>query len=171
LPPDPIWPRVDDELRGPPPPKNPGAPAGDTRDATALVREAYPRLGAAAFADRGGFLRAAAVSMQRILVDHARRKRAARRGGHGRRFAVDEADRAVVPDPDTLLDVDEARNRLAAEDAGAADVARSRLLAGPSIDEAAEALGISRASAFRERADARSRLTAAPDGAAGPPDP
>ncbi len=101
--------------------------------------------------------------------DEPRRKRAARRGGHARQFAVDEADRAVVPGPDTPHDIDEAPDRPAAEDAGAADVARFRLFAGPSIAEAAEAPGISRATAFRERADARSWLTAAPDGTAGPP--
>ena len=58
-------------------------PAGHTLDATALVHEAYIRLGDGASCDRSGFLRNAAVAMQRILVDHARRKRAAKRGGYG----------------------------------------------------------------------------------------
>jgi RNA polymerase sigma factor (TIGR02999 family) len=135
--------------------------AGHTLDATALVHEAYLRLGDAAFADRGAFFRAAAVAMQHILVDHARRKRAAKRGGPARKFALDEADRVVLPDADTTLDVDAALVKLAAEDPGTADIARLRLFAGLSIEDAAEALGLSRASAFREWAYARSWLTAA----------
>jgi hypothetical protein len=99
--------------------------------------------------------------MQRILVDHARRKRAAMRGGRARRFPLDEADRLVVVDPDTLLDIDAALTRHAAEDAGSADVARFRLFAGLSVDETALALGLSRATAFREWAYARSWLTTA----------
>src|SRR5438876_1108674 len=75
---------------------------GHTLNATALVHEAFLRLGGgAAFADRGDFLRAASVAMQRILVDHARRKRAAKRGGYARRFPINEADRVIVSDPDT----------------------------------------------------------------------
>ena len=82
--PDDLWASVYDELRRLASAKLAGEPAGHTLDATALVHEAYLRLGDAAFADRSGFLRAAAVSMQRILVDHARRKRAAKRGGSRR---------------------------------------------------------------------------------------
>ena len=67
----------------------------------------------------------------------------------------------TVADPDTLLDIDAALSRLAVEDPSSAEVARFRLFAGLSIDEAAQALGISRASAFREWAYARSWLTAA----------
>ena len=77
------------------------------------------------------------------------------------RFPLDEADRLVVADPDTVLDIEAALSRLAAEDDTSADVARLRLVAGLSIDEAAEALGLSRATAFREWAYARSWLTAA----------
>jgi RNA polymerase sigma factor (TIGR02999 family) len=134
---------------------------GHTLDATALVHEAYLRLGTApAFADRGQFLRAAAEAMRRILVDHARRKRAAKRGG-GKRFELSEGDRVAVPDPDTLLAIDEALTRLAAEDEPSAAVARLRLFAGLSVDEAADALGVSRATAFRDWAYARAVLTAA----------
>ena len=72
-----------------------------------------------------------------------------------------ETDRVVISDPDTLLDIDAALARLAAEDAASADVARFRLFAGLSIEEAALALGVSRATAFREWTYARSWLTAA----------
>src|SRR5262249_54842412 len=136
-------------------------PAGHTLDATALVHEAYLRLGGGAFGDRGAFLRAAAVAMQRILVDHARRKRAARRGGSARGFQLDDADCVDVTDTDTVLDIEAALSKLAAEDETSADVARLRLFAGLSIDEAALALGLSRSTAFREWAYARSWLTTA----------
>jgi RNA polymerase sigma factor (TIGR02999 family) len=92
-PPDVRFILVYDELRRLAAAKLAGEPAGHTLDATALVHEAYPRLGGGAFADRNAFLRAAAVAMQRILVDHARRKRAARRGSGARRFRLDEASR------------------------------------------------------------------------------
>ena len=67
-----------------------------------------------------------------------------------------------VSDSDTLLDINAALNRLAEEDAASADVARFRLFARLRIDEAAEALGLSRATPFREMAHAGSRLTTAP---------
>jgi RNA polymerase sigma factor (TIGR02999 family) len=102
--------------------------------------------------------------MRRILVDHARKKRADKRGGGGKRFELSEADRVAVPDPDTLLAVDEALATLAAEDPGSADVARLRLFAGLSVEEAADALGVSRATAFRDWAYARAWLTAALSG-------
>jgi len=160
-PPEGFFPLVYDELRRLAASKLAGERAGHSLDATALVHEAYLKLGGVTFEERSGFFRAAALAMQRILVDHARRKRAAKRGGQGRAFALDEADRVVVTDPDTLLDVDAALARLTEEDSGSADVARLRLFAGLSIDEAGEALGISRATAFREWAYARSWLTAA----------
>jgi RNA polymerase sigma factor (TIGR02999 family) len=161
-PPGGFFPLVYDELRRLAAAQLEGEAAGHTLDATGLVHEAYLRLGGdSAFASRADFLRAASVAMQRILVDHARRKRAAKRGGHGKKFAVMETDRVVISDPDTLLDIDAALTRLAAEDAASADVARFRLFAGLSIEEAAAALGVSRATAFREWAYARSWLTAA----------
>ena len=155
------FPLVYDELRRLAAAKLAHEPAGHTLDATALVHEAYLRLGSGASSDRSGFLRDAAVAMQRILVDHARRKRAAKRGGYARKFALQEGDRVTIADPDTLLDIDAALTRLAAEDPSSADVARFRLFAGRSIEEAALALGLSRATAFREWAYARSWLTTA----------
>jgi RNA polymerase sigma factor (TIGR02999 family) len=135
---------------------------GHTLDATALVHEAFIRLGGQqTFATKSAFLRAAAESMRRILVDHARKKRAEKRGGEGRRFELSEGDRVILPDPDTLLAVDEALTQLAGQDAVAAELARLRLFAGQSIEDAAEALGISRATAFRDWAYARAFLTAA----------
>ena len=110
--------------------------------AAALVHEAYLRLGGAGgFEGRSHYVRAAAEAMRRILVDHARKKRADRRGGTGKRFELTAGDRVVEADPDTVLAVDEALTRLAAEDPASADVARLGLFAGPSVGAAADALG------------------------------
>lgn len=161
-PPEGYFPLIYDELRRLAAAKLAREPTGHSLDATALVHEAYLRLGGgASFEGRSEFLKAAAVSMRRILVNHARGKRTAKRGGQGRRFALDEGDRVVVPDPDTLLDIDNALTRLAGEDPTSAEVARFRLFAGLSIDDAADALGLSRATAYRDWAYARSWLTAA----------
>lgn len=146
-----------------------GEKPGQTLDATALVHEAYLRLvgpmDGAKWAGRGHFLAAAAEAMRRILVDAARRKQAAKRGGtQGKRFELSDGDRVVIPDPDTLLTIDEALGTLAVEDATAAEIARLRLFAGLTVDEAADALGVSRATAFRDWAYARACLTAALSG-------
>ncbi len=145
---DEIWAKVYDELKKLAAARLAGEAQGHSLDATALVHEAYLRLGDAAFADRSGFFQAAAVAMQRILVDHARRKKAGKRGG-GARTVVFESDSPLpTADPDLLLDLDEALTRLADEDPTSADVARYRLFAGLSIEEAAEAMGVSRPRRF-----------------------
>jgi len=139
---------------------------GQTLDATALVHEAYLRLAnqpeaqARVFHNRGHFFAAAAEAMRRILVDRARHKRAEKHGGGARRFDLSESDRIILPDPDTLLAVDEALTLLAAEDVAAADVARLRLFTGLSVEDAAAALGVSRATAFRDWAYARAWIAA-----------
>ena len=162
LPADGLFPVVYHELRRLAAAKLAAEPVGHTLDATALVHEAYLRLaGATGFETRSQFFRAAAESMRRILVDHARRKRAHKRGGGGKRFELAEGDRVAFPDPDTLLAINEALARLAAEDPASADVARLRLFAGLSADETADALGVSRTTAYRDWAYARAWLTAA----------
>ena len=159
--PDEMWSKVYDELRKLAAARLANEADGHSLDATALVHEAYLRLGDAAFADRSGFFRAAAVAMQRILVDNARRRRAGKRGGGTRTITFDDVGAIRDADPDLLLDVDEALARLAVEDPSSAEVARYRLFAGLTIEEAAEAMGVSRASAFREWAYARSWLATA----------
>jgi RNA polymerase sigma factor (TIGR02999 family) len=136
-------------------------PAGHTLYDSALVHEAYLKPSAESFATKGEFLRAAAVAMQRVLVDHIRAKRADKRGGTRKRFELAEGDRVQVPDPDTLLVVDEALRKLTAEDPTAAEVARLRLFAGLTVDEGAAAVGVSRATAFREWAYASAWLATA----------
>jgi RNA polymerase sigma factor (TIGR02999 family) len=162
-PPGGFFPVVYDELKRLAAARMAGERVGHSLDATALVHEAYLRLGAASFADRTSFFRAAAVAMQRILVDHARRRKADRRGGEVRTIALHGDAPALGDDPDLVLDVDAALERLAREDMSSAEVARHRLFAGLSIDEIAEAMGISRATVFREWAYARSWLATALD--------
>ena len=159
--PDGFFPLAYDELRRLAAAKLEAERPGHTLDATALVHEAFLRLGGASFAGRSDFLVAASRAMQHILVDHARARNAGKRGGAARRWALDERDRLVVPDPDALLDIACALDRLAAEDPGVAELARLRLYGGLSVAEAAEALGLSRASAFREWGYARAWLAAA----------
>jgi RNA polymerase sigma factor (TIGR02999 family) len=157
-----LFPAVYDELRRLAACRLADEPAGHTLDATALVHEAYLRLREApAFESKGQFFRAAAEAMRRILIDHARGKRSEKRGGKGKRFEVSEADRVVIPDPETVLAIDEALEKLTADDAASAEVARLRLFAGLSVEEVADALGVSRATAFRDWAYARAWLTVA----------
>jgi RNA polymerase sigma factor (TIGR02999 family) len=115
----------------------------------------------AAFDGRGHFFAAAAEAMRRILVEQARRRKAVKRGGAGQRFELSEGDRVAVSDPDTVLAVDEGLTGLEADDPAAAALARLRLFAGLTVEEAADALGVSRATAFRDWAFARAHLTAA----------
>ncbi len=156
-----FFPRVYDELKVLAAARLARESPGHTLDATGLVHEAYLRLGDASFADRSGFFRAAAAAMQRILVDHARRRRAAKRGSGGRTLALTDQQPMQAADSDTVLDIEEALVRLAIEDPSSALVARFRLFGGLSIDEAAEAMGVSRATAFREWAYARAWLATA----------
>ncbi len=135
-----------------------GEPAGHTLDPTALVHEAYLKLADRLPPDRPGFLRAAATAMRQILIDHARGKNAEKRGG-GRRVPLVEPMVAAF-DPSDLLALDEALTRLAADDPAAATLAELRLFAGLSVDEAADAVGVSRATGFRLWQYARARLTA-----------
>jgi RNA polymerase sigma factor (TIGR02999 family) len=141
--------------------------AGHTLDATALVHEAYLRLvgllGERTFANRGHFFAAAAEAMRRILVDSARRKKAQKRG---RDFGPSPADVDRLPGPlppvdaDSWIDLDEALSAFEKIDASAAALAKLRIFGGLSVEEAADALGVSRASAFRVWTYARAWLTA-----------
>jgi len=131
-----------------------------TLQATALVHEAYLRVtGGDGFANRAHFFRAAAEAMRRILIDHARAKGAAKRGG---RRAVELTsnllDLATVPDPNQILALDEAISRLEKESPTAAAVVRLRFYAGLSVDETAETLDVSPRSVNREWTYARAWL-------------
>src|SRR5262249_31865628 len=108
--------------------------------------------------NRGHFFSAAAEAMRRILVDAARRKRTHKHGGHGHR--VELTDVAAQPDvaDEQLLALDEALTPLAVEEAGPARGVELRHFAGLSIEDAAAALGLSRAAAYRHWTYARAWL-------------
>jgi RNA polymerase sigma factor (TIGR02999 family) len=142
---------------------------GQTLSATALVHEAYLRLvGDDPHKDWDGrrhFFAAAAESMRRILVDAARRKRAIRNGGARHRRPLDPDLAALTQEPDDrLLDLDEALTRLDAVDPAKAELVRLRIYAGLTQDEAAAAMGLSRATAARYWAYARAWLFDAIEG-------
>ncbi|HEY2784528.1 MAG TPA: ECF-type sigma factor [Fimbriiglobus sp.] len=138
-------------------------PAGHTLQPTALVHEVYLKLAdRSGFPDRSQFLAAAVEAMRRVLVDHARRKRAVKRGGDARRLAVDpDQFPGRNLDPDDLISLDEALTRFAAIDPIAARVAALRVFTGLSVEEAGDTLGLPRASAYRDWAYARAWLTTA----------
>jgi RNA polymerase sigma factor (TIGR02999 family) len=135
---------------------------GHTLQPTALVHEAYLRLVGTTdeprWNSRGHFFGAAAQAMRRILVESARRKQRLKHGGELQRLDLQEHDVPVTTPPEELLALDEALLRLAAEDADAARIVDLHFFAGLSIDEAAEALGVSRATAYRQWAYARAWL-------------
>jgi len=132
-----------------------------TLQATALVHEAYLRLagsGGARFANRAQFFHAAAEAMRRILIEHARRKGRLKRGGGRRPPPMNILDLAADSDPEQILALDEAVRRLKDERPSAATAVRLRFYAGLSIDETAEAMGISPRSVDREWTFARAWL-------------
>jgi RNA polymerase sigma factor (TIGR02999 family) len=133
-----------------------------TLDATALVHEAYLRLVGGAnrthWNHRLQFVSAAAEAMRRILVDHARKKRAEKRGGGRGRVALEEVAQPHAEEPIDWLIVDDALESLARQDSAAAELVRLKLFAGLSVEEAAELLGVSRATAYRDWAFARAWL-------------
>ena len=137
---------------------------GHTLQATALVHEAYVRLvdgeSAQPWDSRGHFFAAAAEAMRRILIETARRKQAQKRG-HGRP-TVELGDADLVGEDQTvdLFDLSEAVEQLAAHDRVAGQLAKLRIFTGLSVDEAGQALGVPRTSAYREWTYAQAWLRA-----------
>jgi RNA polymerase sigma factor (TIGR02999 family) len=138
---------------------------GHTLSTTALVHEAYMKLvdqTRAEFTDRGQFFAVASRAMRRILVDYARRHRAARRGGPERRaVALDEADAAgiaVAERADELVALDEALERLTDVEPRLARLVELRFFGGLTEEETADVLGVSRRTAARDWAVARGWL-------------
>jgi RNA polymerase sigma factor (TIGR02999 family) len=133
-----------------------------TLQATALVHEAYVRLvegdAALQWNSRGHFFAAAAEAMRRILVENARRKRSRKHGGELQREDFD-LDRLVAPElSEDLLALDDALNRLAEQDPVKAELVKLRHFGGLTVEQAAEALGISPTTANRYWAFARAWL-------------
>jgi RNA polymerase sigma factor (TIGR02999 family) len=156
---DELLPLVYEELRRLAARKLAGEPAGQTLDATALVHEAYLRLvgsnapGDSRWDGKAHFFAAAAQAMRRILVEAARRKLRLKHGGDRERVVLDD-----IPAPERaeeLLALDDALEKLDAEDPATAQLIHLRFFVGLPIEEAAELLGISRATANRQWAYAR----------------
>ena len=158
---DKLLPLVYEELRRLAVHKMAGQAPGHTLQPTALVHEAWLRLAgneAGRFAGRAHFFAAAAEAMRHILIDSARRKRAVRHGGGQVRVDIEHVEIASLVDDDELLAVHDALDKLAAEDAQKAELAKLRYFVGLSFEEAAEVLGISVATANRHWAYARAFL-------------
>src|SRR2546425_1282050 len=129
-----------------------GERPGHTLQATALVNEAYVRLidwKNVQWQNRGHFFGVAAQGMRRILVDYARSRRYDKRGGGVRPIALDEAPPVAGDNLSVLLEINAALDRLAALDARRAQVVELRYFGGLSVDETAEALGISSITVIR----------------------
>jgi RNA polymerase sigma factor (TIGR02999 family) len=126
---------------------------GHTLDTTALVHEAFLKLVGAEqgdWRDRGHFFATASTAMRHILVDYARTRRAAKRGGGDVALQLDEAIYLTSEQADRLLELDEAMTRLATTQPRRAKVVECRFFGGLSLQETADAVGISVASVKRE---------------------
>jgi RNA polymerase sigma-70 factor (ECF subfamily) len=134
---------------------------GQTLDATALVHEAWLRLAGSRDIDAGNrthFVAIAARIMRQVLIERARARHAAKRGGHRERITLDEG---LLPDagrPIDLLALDDALERLAALDPDNARLVELRFFGGLTVEEAAEALHTSPATIKRRWALARAFL-------------
>lgn len=135
---------------------------GQTLQTTALVHEAYLRLvdveKAQHWNSRGHFFAAAAQAMRRILVENARRKRRVKHGGEMKRIDVEVGDLPTRMSSDELLALDEALERLRQEDPVKSMLVTLRYFGGMTVEEAADALAISRVTAHRYWAYARAWL-------------
>jgi RNA polymerase sigma factor (TIGR02999 family) len=157
-----LLPLVYDELRKMAAQKLASEKPGQTLQATALVHEAYLRLvdvdKAQHWNSRGHFFAAAAEAMRRILIENARSKARAKRGGDWRRVDFEDLDVSSSVSPDQLVALDDALGRLAALDPLAGELVKLRYFAGLGLDEAAVAVGVSTATAYRHWAYARAWL-------------
>jgi RNA polymerase sigma factor (TIGR02999 family) len=138
------------------------AAPGQTLQATALVHEAYLRIVDTErpqdWNGRGHFFAAAAEAMRRILVEQARRRGSEKRGGDWSRVDFEELDVATAVTPEQLVSLDEALDRLMALDSVAGELVKLRYFAGLALADAAAAMGISSATAYRHWAYARAWL-------------
>lgn len=156
-----LLPLVYDELRRLATLKMAQEAPGQTLQPTALVHEAWLRLGgqeSQAWNGRPHFFGAAAEAMRRILIDNARRKRALRHGGGQQRLDVQDIEIAVDVMDDELLEVNAALERFAFQDKQKAELVKLRYFTGLTIDEAADILGVSAPTAKRWWAYARAWL-------------
>ncbi len=135
-----------------------GERPGQTLQPTALVHEAWLRLGDGEFENRAHFFGAAAEAMRRILVDRARRKKCAKHGRGEEELEIDGLSIAAPVDGEELLAVHDALDRLAEHDARKARLVKLRYFAGLSFEESAALLGVSVPTAKRDWSYARAWL-------------
>lgn len=130
-----------------------------TLQPTALMHEAWLRLGDGTFENCAHFFSAAAEAMRRILIERARRKHREKRGSGAEHLDVDDLEIAApTTNDDELLAIHAALDRLAAHDPRKAELVKPRYFAGLSFEEAASVLGIAIATAHRDWAYARAWL-------------
>jgi RNA polymerase sigma factor (TIGR02999 family) len=156
-----LLPLVYDELRRLAAARMAQEPAGQTLQPTALVHEAWLRLGGASnvrWEDRAHFFGAAAEAMRRILIDRARSKQARRHGGGHVPEDIDGIAIAAPGPDDEVLAMDEALEKFTAVEPRKAQLVKLRYFGGLNFEEAAEVLGISVPTAKRDWAYARAWL-------------
>jgi RNA polymerase sigma factor (TIGR02999 family) len=149
---DELLPLVYQELRRMAANKMAGERAGHTLQPTALVHEAWLKLvdsPAQSWQNRAHFFGAAAEAMRRILIDRARRKNRQRRGSGAEHIDADEIEIASPAPDDQLLALNDALDRFAMLEPQQAELVKLRYFVGLKIEEAAEVLGISEATAKR----------------------
>jgi RNA polymerase sigma factor (TIGR02999 family) len=138
-----LLPQVYNELRKLAAAKLASEKPGHTLDATALVHDVFLKLAdERSFASRSDYLKAAAQAMRRILVDHARARNAAKRGG-GRRVGLETDHLAVTPRDDDIEALDEALSRLAIQEPKLAELVQLRHFGGLTLAQCAEVFGVS----------------------------
>jgi RNA polymerase sigma factor (TIGR02999 family) len=158
------WPVVYQELRSLAAGYMTAERAGHTLQTTGLVHEVYLRLAkqvpVAKWSSRGYFLAVASELMRRILVEHARKRLAQKRGGGVRQRILVDVAGPVPLAPADLLAVHEALDQLVEESPLVAEVVRLRIFGGLSLDDIAEANGIARSTAHRRWSYGKARLWA-----------
>ena len=158
---DQLLPLVYNELRKLAAAKMAREAAGQTLQPTALVHEAWLRLGADQQPDwqnRAHFFASAAEAMRRILIDRARSRHAVRHGGGLARLNADDLDLAAASDDDRVLAINDALEKFALVEPQKAELVKLRYFAGLTVEEAALTLGISEPTAKRWWAYARAWL-------------
>ena len=159
-----LLPLVYDELRKLAAVKMAQEASGHTLQPTALVHEAWMRLGGdtqPAWQNRAHFFAAAGEAMRRILVDKARRRQRVRHGGGQQRVNLDEVEISAPEEDERLLAIHDALEKLAREDPLKADVVKLRFFVGLSEREVAEALGVTERTVERHWAYAKAWLARA----------
>jgi RNA polymerase sigma-70 factor, ECF subfamily len=156
-----VFPLIYDELRRLAQQQLRREPDGHTLSPTALVHEAYMRLidySRMEWTGRAHFMAVASTAMRRILVDHARGHRSAKRGGMLKRVDIDDVQLGTEDRAELLIAIDDALGRLKEIDARQAQVVECRFFGGMTEEETAEALGIGLRTVKRDWAKAKSWL-------------